>query len=189
MSIETALKPVTAEALMELPEDGIERDIIRGQLREREMTRRNPNHTGVEAKLSYFIQAWNETQALPRGRVHSGEAGFRLRREPETFVGIDVAYVSAEMASRLDRKLKFYEGPPVLAIEILSPSDQHEDIVEKVEVYLEVGTVVWVVDPDFRTVSVHRPGRPVELYNDRQELAGDPELPGFRAAVSRFFDD
>ena len=189
MSIETALKPVTAEALMELPDDGIERDIIRGELREREMTRRNPNHSFTEPNVSYYLKGWLVNRPEPRGRIQSGEAGFRLRRDPDTFVGIDVAYVSAEMVAARDPKLNFYDGPPILAVEILSASDQHRHVVEKVEVYLEVGTVVWVVDPDFRTVSVHRPGCPVELYNDRQELIGDPELPGFRVAVSRFFDD
>ncbi len=178
----------TAETLVKLPDDGIERDLIRGELREHEMTRRNPNHSEAEANVAHFLKAWLETRPNGRGVVASGEAGFRLRREPETFVGIDVAYVSPEMAAGRDPKSKFYEGPPVLAVEILSPSDQHERIVEKVELYLEVGAAVWVVDPDFRTVSVHRAGEPVALYNDRQELDGGPELPGFRVAVSRLFD-
>jgi Uma2 family endonuclease len=179
---------LTAEDLMELPDDGVERDIIRGEVREQPMTRRNPDHSGVEAMIGHSLANWLEAQPAPRGRVHSGEAAFRLRRDPESFVGIDVAYVSAEMAAPRPRKLKFYDGPPVLAVEILSPSDEHEKVVEKVGLYLEVGTVVWLVDPDFRTVSVHRAGQPVALLNDAQELVGDPELPGFRVAVARLFD-
>ena len=186
--LESVLNAPTAEALMEMPDDGVERDIIRGELREREMTRRNPDHSGVEVMLSHVLQAWLETQPKPWGRFHGGEAGFRLRRDPETFVGIGLAYVSAKMAAERDRKQKFYEGSPILAIEILSPSDQHEKIVEKVELYLEVGTTVWVVDPDFRTVSVHRAGQPVASYNDQQEILCDLELPGFRVAVSRLFN-
>jgi Uma2 family endonuclease len=54
--------------------------------------------------------------------------------------------------------------------------------------YLEVGTVVWVADPDFRTVAVHRPGEPPVTYNERQEIDGDPYLPGFRVLVSRLFE-
>ena len=184
----TVLKAPTAEELIEMPDDGVERDIIRGELREREMTLRNRRHSVVEGNLVYFLKSWLESQPLPRGEVPCGEAGFRLRRDPETFVGIDLAYVSGDMVTRCDPNTKFYEGPPVLAIEILSPSDQHEKIVEKVALYLEVGTAVWVVDPDFRTVSVHHAGRPVALYNDQQELPGDPELPGFRVAVSRLFN-
>jgi Uma2 family endonuclease len=187
--VEPPPKTMTAEELMELPDDGVERDIIRGELRERPMTRRNPDHSEVEANVVHELRLWISQQPRPRGRVACGEAGFRLRRDPETFVGIDVAYVSAEMAAGRDRKLRFYDGPPVLAVEILSPSDKHEDVVEKVKLYLEVGTLVWVVDPDFRTVRVHRAGQPVVLHNDGQELVGDSELPGFRVAVSRLFGD
>lgn len=188
-TVEATPGVLSAEELMDLPDDGVERDIIRGELRERPMTRRNPDHSGAEAGIAMFLGEWLRTLPGPSGRIYSGEAGFRLRRDPETFVGIDVAYVSAEMVARRDRKLKFHDGPPVLAVEIFSPSDQHEDVVEKVELYLEVGTMVWVVDPDFRTVTVHRAGQPVEFFNDRQELVGDPELPGFRVAVARLFDD
>jgi Uma2 family endonuclease len=75
-----------------------------------------------------------------------------------------------------------------LEIYVLPEStDHHEDVVEKVELYLESGVVVWVIDPYFRTVSVHRPGHPVATYNDDQELTGEPELPGFRVAVARIF--
>jgi Uma2 family endonuclease len=183
-----ASEPLTAEFLASLPDDGIERDLIRGELRERPMTRRNPIHSETETLISYHLWAWVEVQATPKGKVVGGEAGFRLRRDPVTYVGIDVAYVSPEMAAGHDRKRKFFDGPPVLAVEILSPSDTHGDVVEKVELYLEVGTVVWIVDPDFRTVAVHRPGEPPETFNDRQELDGSPYLPRFRVRVARFFE-
>ena len=37
------------------------------------------------------------------------------------------------------------------------------------------------------TVLVYRPQAEPELFNVRQELSGDPELPGFRVAVSEIF--
>ena len=181
-------RSLTTEDLLNLPDDGVERDLIRGELREWPMTRRNPMHSESESLVTYQLCRWLDAQPLPRGKVVGGEAGFRLRRDPETFVGIDVAYVSPEMAAIHDRKRKYFDGPPVLAVEILSPSDEHERIVEKVELYLEVGTVVWVVDPDFRTVAVHRPGEAPEMFNDRQELDGEPYLPGFRVRVARLFE-
>jgi Uma2 family endonuclease len=182
--------------LMEMPDDGVEREIINGRLVERRsapgeppMTRRNWNHSGTEAAVAKILGSWSDAQPKPRGKVVSGEAGFRLKADPDTLVGIDVAYVSAEMLARRDRKFKFGDEPPVLAVEILSPSDQHEDVVNKVKLYLEVGTVVWVVDPDFRIVTVHQPGRPIEVYRDDQEIHGDSYLPGFRARVGSFFED
>jgi Uma2 family endonuclease len=157
-------------------------------LREQPMPARNRKHSRVEAKLAHVLWSWLEGQPEPRGLIHSGDAGFRLIREPETLVGIDVAYASADLVARTAGNLAFYDGPPVLAVEIISPSDKHEEIVVKVGLYQEVGTVVWLVDPDFRTVTVHRPGQEPETFNSRQELSGGPELPGFRVPVARIFE-
>ena len=92
----------------------------------------------------------------------------------DSLVGIDVALAPAELVAATPPTQKIYDGPPILAVEILSPNDTHEDIVEMVSSYLEVGSVVWVVDPDFETVTVHQPGRESETFHPRQELSGDP---------------
>jgi len=188
MSLVDLPRPITAEDLMDRPDDGIERDLILGELRERPMTRRNPEHSMVESNVAFLLKDWLRRNPEAGGKVHSGEAGFRLRRNPDTFVGIDIAYVSPEQVATRHKKLKFYEGPPVLAVEILSPSDDVETITEKVELYQDVGAVVWIVNPYFETVAVHRPGRKVETLNTDHELSGDPYLPGFRAKVAEFFE-
>jgi Uma2 family endonuclease len=61
-------------------------------------------------------------------------------------------------------------------------------MVDAVRSYLEVGTVVWIIDPDFQTIAVHQPGQPVQLLAGDQELDGGTYLPGFRVAVARFFE-
>jgi Uma2 family endonuclease len=188
MSVAELPKPITAEDLADRPDDGVERDLIRGELRERPMTRRNPDHSEVMITIGTLLRNWVLAQGAPRGKVSGGEVGFRLRRVPETFVGIDVAYVSPEMAAARDRKLKFYDGPPVLAVEIYSPSDQIEDIEDKLSISLEVGTVVWLVHPYHKTVTVHQPGKPVKALDADSELSADPYLPGFRVRVAEFFE-
>jgi Uma2 family endonuclease len=181
---------MTAEEYLALPDDGTERWLIRGELRPREpaTTIRNQIHGEVEASVVFELKLWLREQPEPRGSISCGEAGFRLRRDPDTLVGIDVAYTSAEIRARTAGKPTVYDGPPVLAVEILSPSDKHEDIVEKVGDYLEAGSVVWVVDPDFRNVIVHQPGQEEQLFNARQELSGEPYLPGFRVPVKQLFE-
>jgi Uma2 family endonuclease len=191
MSLAEALatsRPLTAEDLASMPDDGIERELVRGELRERPMTMRSALHGETQMNIGYELKRWLVRQPTPRGKIVGGETGFRLRQSPVTYVGIDVAYISAEMAAGHDRKERFLDGPPVLAVEILSPSDLHERIVEKVELYLEFGTVVWVADPDFRTVAVHRAGEAPVTYNDRQELDGEPYVPGFRVRVAQLFE-
>ena len=104
-------------------------------------------------------------------------------------VGPDVAYASAELVSATGRVPTYYDGPPVLAVEVVSPSDKHEDIVEKIGLYLAAGVVVWMIDPDLQTVQVCRPGHLPEMFNASHELAADPYLPGFRVAVAAVFEE
>jgi Uma2 family endonuclease len=184
-----APKPLTAEALMAMPDDGIERDLIRGELREKPITRRNPTHSTIEANVAFLLKLWLKQQPKPWGKIASGEAAFRLIREPVTFVGIDVAYASADQVAGTPSGQAFFDGPPVLAVEILSPSDRIGEIAEKVNLYLEVGTVVWVVDPDSSMIIVHRPGQLPAGLNTQDDLTGDPELPGFRVSVAEVFSD
>jgi Uma2 family endonuclease len=178
---------MTTEELLSLPEDGLDRELIRGQVREKLMTRRNRRHSRVEILIGTALEKWLESRPEPRGEVVGGEAGFRLRRNPDSTVGIDIAYVSAEVAS-LEPGSTYFEGPPVLAVEILSPSDKQEEIDEKVELYLETGVaIVWVVNPRFKTVCVYRPGADPELFSQRHDLAAEPHLPGFRVQVASLF--
>jgi Uma2 family endonuclease len=189
MSLAPAQPPVamSVEEFLALPDDGISRELIRGQLRERGMTVHNRFHSKIEATVARLLGNWLEQQPEPRGEILSGEAGFRLRARRDSLVGIDVAYASAQLVAGTPEGILIFDGPPVLAVEILSPSDRHEDVVEKVEVYKEAGVTVWEVDPDFRTVRVHRAGRDPEMFSNQQELVTEPELPGFRVPVAKIF--
>jgi Uma2 family endonuclease len=187
MSIAVEPQSMTVEEFMEIPEDGISRELIRGQVRERGMTIHNRHHARTTTKIARFLDDWLDGQPEPRGEILAGEAGFRLRGTKDSLVGIDLAFVSAALMAETDAMKLIYDGPPILAVEILSPSDKHQDIVEKVAVYLEAGVIVWEVDPGFRRVSVHRPGQGSRTFNVGDELTTEPELPGFRVPVARLF--
>ena len=191
VSPETAKKLWTIEEFLALPDDGTERWLCHGELRPLEsiMTVRNRFHSEVEAMFAHHLLTWLLDQPRPRGKIHSGEAAFRLPGDPVSLVGIDVAYASAALVAATPPDKMIYDGPPVLAVEILSPSDTHRSIIEKVDLYLAAGVVVWEVDPDLQTVRVHRPGRPSAMVNIEQELSGEPELPGFRVAVAALFEN
>jgi Uma2 family endonuclease len=179
---------MTTEELLALPDDGMERWLIRGELREKPMTVRNRFHSRALIRVGQLLANWLDQQPEPRGQVLGGEAGVRLRRTPDSTVGVDVIYVSAEVAARQTDDTTLIDGVPVLAVEILSPSDTVEEIDEKVDSYLTAGVaLVWVLDPHDRTVTVYRPDARPQLFNDEQELTGEPHLPGFRAPVARLF--
>jgi Uma2 family endonuclease len=116
------------------------------------------------------------------------EARVRIRKDPDSTVGIDLAYLSPDLASQTPEGAKFVDGPPTLAVEILSPSDTYGELSEKVRAYLDAGVpLVWVVDPSFRTIVVYRPDAHPKLLNVDDAIDAEPLLPGFRAEVARIF--
>jgi len=175
---------MTLEEFLALPDDGMDRELIRGEVRERPMTRRNRFHAASESKVSHLLRSWLEQQPEPRGEVYSGEVGCILRRNPDTTVGIDVAYFSAQTIANQTAETTMVVGVPVLAVEIISPSDKQEEIAEKVDAYLEFGVaLVWVVDPHFQTVTVHRSDAAPELFNVQQQVSAAPHCQGLTVAV------
>jgi Uma2 family endonuclease len=152
------------------------------------MSLRHRNHSEAMAQISHYLVAWALRQSGNRPRVYAGDGFFRLRRNPDTDFGIDVAVASAEQVAASPANARFIEGAPILAIEILSASDMVEDIQEKKDEYLKNGTqLVWLVDPFQQTITVYRPGSQPVLFNNSQRISGDPELPGFSAAVADLF--
>ena len=68
------------------------------------------------------------------------------RLTADTVVGIDAAFFSAESVARQSDETTLIEGAPVLAVEVLSPSDKVEEINEKITTYLAHGSaMVWIV--------------------------------------------
>ena len=65
--------------------------------------------------------------------------GVRVQRNPDTFVGMDLAYISADLASQTSWDALFIDGTPVLAIEIYSPTDTVLGIRKKTNAYLGGG--------------------------------------------------
>ena len=183
---DTAL--MTAEEFLALPDDGKERWLIRGQLREKDeaMTYRNRFHSWVEAQIAFLLNLWLQDQPHAQGAVHSGEVGCRLTLD--TVVGIDAAFFSAETIAHQSDETTIIDGAPVLAVEILSPSDRVEEINEKIGDYVACGVrMVWIVDPYLRTVQVHRPDAAPGMFNVEQTLPGGDVLPGLEIAVADCF--
>jgi Uma2 family endonuclease len=114
---------MTTEEMLALPDDGVERWLINGELREKPMTVRNRFHSALMASVVYVLKEWCHRQPAPRGAVLCGEAGVRLRRDPDLTVGVDVVYISAEVNARQTDETTLIDGAPVLAVEILSPND------------------------------------------------------------------
>ena len=186
---------MTVDEFLALPDDGIERMLIDGIVREPntetiDMTVRNRYHSQLMIVIGHFLEQWRRTQARPRGQVVGGEAGFRLKPDPDgddAVVGLDVAYVSHETVAIFGPTTMF-QGPPVLAVEIVSPHNTDGELSDKVDLLLACGCkVVWIVHPKSQTVLIHRPGVPVQALDSTDTLTA-VELPGFSVPIAALFE-
>jgi Uma2 family endonuclease len=83
--------------------------------------------------------------------------------------------------------------PPDLAVEILSEGNTRREIDRKRREYFASGArLVWIVDPDARTVEVYAdPKQPdlATLLRDTDTLDGGAVLPGFALPLADLFND
>ena len=171
-----------------LPDDpALDRELIRGELWEHPMSKRNRRHAEVEARVASVFDQWIQEDPDARGRVFSGEAGVDFEQF-SSGVGIDVTYFDKPSIDRQNDEDAFLTGPPTLAVEIVSPSDRFDRLWAKVDDYLLAGTPwVWIIDPHFRTVLTLRPGTEPALAAGEAPLRCEPEMPGFAAAAVSLF--
>ena len=183
--------PMTVEQFFALPpDDAVERWLIDGELRERPaMPYRNRYHCRAMTRIAAELDNWSAAQPQLGGTVLTGDAGFRIPGEPTTLFGLDVAYVDAGTIAKTPANSTMVFGVPVLAVEIMSPSDTLEHIKEKLGKLLAAGTpLVWILDTYDRTVIAYRPNCEPRFFAASMELDAEPLLPGFRASVGKLFE-
>ena len=80
--------------------------------------------------------------------------------------------------------------PADLVVEVVSPTDLYFGVVAKVNDYLANGfPLIWVVDPNARTVTVYRAGQASPtILHESDEITAEPALAAFRCRVAEFFE-
>jgi Uma2 family endonuclease len=175
---------LTADELWQLPDDDYKYELVAGEL-----LRMPPSgflHGTVAMNFGGLIREHVIKHNL--GVVCAAETGFRLRQNPDTVRAPDVAFVSQERILAEGKPEKFWSGAPDLAVEVVSPSDRFDEVMEKVEEYLAAGTrLVLVALPRTQTVLVCRPGGEVKILHGDDDLNGEDVLPGFVCRVKDLF--
>ncbi len=149
-------------------------EIVCGEIKERSMP--SPVHGRIQAKISAKLLLHVEENNL--GVVYTEthfEFAENLSRVP------DVAFISFERfpESGEDKSSKWHIAPD-LAVEVISPTDDYEDVQEKITEYFTFGVrQVWIISPESKTLTVYfahgrensdRNGR----TNRRRNFAGFP---------------
>ena len=135
--------------LVSFPEtlpDGASYEIDEGEIIRLSPT--NFSHGVLVVRIGTYLRS-----NLPDSKydVVAGEVGFILHDVPTTLRAPDVAVVPHQN----EPPETFFAGPPMLAVEIVSPGNSPEDIEKKRIQYLEAGAQeIWVVYPKTKTIHV-----------------------------------
>lgn len=182
MATETRILTLAEYAALDEPDDEYVTELVRGVVVREPRPRRR--HGVVQAELAYHLKAW----AKAHGAEVTVESGYILSEEPPTLRGPDVAVV-LERRPTEGQPGGWVRDAPDVAVEVLSPSDASSAMQLKVLEYLEAGArLVWIVDPDARTVTVHRPDGSANLLREHQTLSGEEVLAGFTVELREILE-
>ncbi len=181
----TKRKLLTAEDLLELHSKGIKGELIRGVLAETVST--GVEHGKITAKFTIKIGIFVEPKKL--GTIVTSDSGVLVGRNPDVVREPDVAFTSAEKMP-LDTRIRGYsEVSPDLIVEVMSPGDSVRALYDKAHMWISHGVIlVWVADPDSRTVDVYRQDGTIVTLSEDDALDGAPVLPGFTLPVREVFE-
>ena len=175
---------LTAEDLLNFPPDNLRHELVRGELTTMPPT--NDEHGARTGRITLRIGDFVDRNDL--GVFFGAETGFVIDRQPDTVRAPDFAFVCKERMAKQGLTGKFYPAAPDLAVEVLSPSDSHSEVMEKIDEWLTAGTrLVWVVDPAKKTVGVYAPNHQPRILKKTDQLDGEQVLPGFSLAVAEIF--
>jgi Uma2 family endonuclease len=83
-----------------------------------------------------------------------------------------------------------WEVVPDLAVEVVSPTNPADEVVDKVAEYFQVGVErVWVVYPSQRQIYIYASPTNLKVVTERDELTDEALFPGFRLPLGTLFDD
>jgi len=128
-----------------------------------------------------------------KGRVRMGDLYYFVptREDPSKIRKPDLVYASYKTWP-LDKPLPYTGNAvaivPELVVEIISPTDDAEDVIAKARQYLKAGVKsVWLVYPGSREIQCYDTGGTIRSFAGGETLDGRPVLPGFKLNVDSIF--
>ena len=131
-----------------------------------------PEHGPTVLNIS---KALAEYQNIKREGYACFELGLIVKREPDTVLAPAISYfVTGDRWEELDKTVT--ETRPALIVEVVSTPDRRRNFVPRLKQYLNWGVVVvWEIDPEAKTVVVHRSNHAAERLTGRSTLMGSSD--------------
>jgi Uma2 family endonuclease len=175
---------MTAAELFELPDDGCRYELIAGELQR--MSPAGDEHGRVGMELAIPLGYHIKQHKL--GKLYLAETGFLIQTNPDTVRAPDIAFVRMERIQQTPKVKSYRVGAPDLAIEITSPGDTVREVEDKVTEWLGAGaSMVWIVSPKLKTVTVYRSLTDIVTLTEKDTLDGGEVVPGFQLPVADIF--
>ena len=138
-------------------------------------------------ELAFGVKLWNKQSKL--GKVFDSSTGFRLSnnavRSP------DVSWVKIERWNSLtkEEKRKFAPLDPDFVLELMSPTDELEQLQNKMKEYINCGVRLgWLINPDVKQVEIYRQDRNKEVLDKPLTLSGENIMPKLLVNLSEIFE-
>lgn len=175
---------VTAEQLLQMPDDGYRYELVEGELRR--MSPASHQHGRMILNLSAPLHQYVRAHRL--GAVYAAETGFQIASDPDTVRAPAVAFVRQERVDAAYEVGGYYPGAPDLAAEVISPHDLYTEVEEKVIAWLDSGTsMVLIVNPRKRIVTVYRSRSTIMVLAEDDHIDGADVIPGWSMPVHDIF--
>ncbi len=180
----TTSTTITAEELLHMPDNGMRRELVRGEVRE--MAPAGKQHGNLAMKAGWRLGQHVETNGL--GEAYAAKTGFILARNPDTLRAPDVSFVRQEVVASIGPITGFLPCAPDLAIEVISPGDSYTEVQEKVMEWLDAGCrMVVTIDPRRSIVTVYRSRHDIEILTEEDTLSGGEVVAGWQLPLSELF--
>ncbi len=177
---------MTPEQFLELP-DWKRYELVDGELVE--MPEISTESSVIAMLIGSILSEFVRSNRL--GIVAGSDATYQsFPDDPSRIRRPDVSFISRGRLSREQYSRGHTRIAPDIAIEVISPNDDYENVDVKVEEYLSAGVrLVWVINPKAQVVMVHHPDQPSSRLRIGDQLTGEDVLPGFSVAVAELFPD
>ena len=175
---------MTLDEFLELPETEPASEFVCGRIIPR------PMPTWFHSRLASRLATYFENYFASKDEGYSNvELRHAAHAEGRSYIP-DVSVTRWEKAppTLAERRRGAIEVLPDLAIEIISPDDRPTRVADKLAFYLRSGVpLIWIVDPDERTVSIYMPGQASRVLTVDDVIDARPVLSDFTLPLNLLF--
>jgi Uma2 family endonuclease len=138
-------------------------------------------------ELAFQIKLWNKQNKL--GKVFDSSTGFKLSNGAVRSPDVSWVAIAKWISLTKEQQRKFAPIDPDLVIELMSPTDDLDELQNKMREYMNCGVRLgWLINPDAQQVEIYRQGREKEVLSNPKTLSGEAIMPGLTVNLAEIFD-